>query len=146
MTDRAAGIKLTGMSVKLGRRPGLPLVGGTFAYLRDPLAFMRSQATRFGPVSELDLIGTRWTVLLGPDACGAALRNADKAFANGPGWGRLVGPFFDRGLMLLDFEEHHRHRRLLQAAFTRERLDGYTAALGPAVSRARRCSRPGAPA
>ena len=79
-------------------------------------------------------MGARGTVLLGPDACGEALRNADKAFANGPGWGRLVGPFFDRGLMLLDFEEHHQHRRLLQAAFTRDRLEGYTAALGPAVA------------
>ncbi len=110
-------------------------MGGTFAYLRDPLTFMRDQAARHGAVSEMDFVGSRWTVLLGPDACGEALRNADKAFASGPGWGRLVGPFFDRGLMLLDFEEHHRHRRLLQAAFTRDRLEGYTAALGPAVAR-----------
>ena len=36
--------------------------------------------------------------------------------------------------MLLDFEEHHRHRRLMQDAFTRPRLAGYTAALGPAVA------------
>ena len=65
-------------------------------------------------------------MLLGPDACGAALRNADKAFANGPGWGELVGPFFDRGLMLLDFEEHHRHRRIMQEAFTRDRISPAT--------------------
>jgi cytochrome P450 len=89
---------------------------------------------RFGPVSEMDFIGRRWTVLLGPDACGEALRNPDKAFASKPGWGQLVGPFFDGGLMLLDFEEHHRHRRLMQEAFTRDRLAGYTAALGPAVA------------
>jgi cytochrome P450 len=95
---------------------------------------MREQYDDFGPVSEMDFVGRRWTVLLGPDACGEALRNADKAFANAPGWGALVGPFFDRGLMLLDFEEHHRHRRLLQEAFTRDRLSGYAAALGPAVA------------
>ena len=95
---------------------------------------MSTQYAKFGPVSEISFLGSRWTVLLGPDACGAALRNADKAFASGPGWGRLVGPFFERGLMLLDFEEHHRHRRLMQEAFTRPRLAGYTAALGPAVA------------
>jgi len=95
---------------------------------------MSTQYAKFGPVSEISFLGNRWTVLLGPDACGAALRNADKAFASGPGWGRLVGPFFERGLMLLDFEEHHRHRRLMQEAFTRPRLAGYTAALGPAVA------------
>jgi cytochrome P450 len=116
------------------RRRGLPYLGGTFAYLHDPLRMMREQYDDFGPVSEMDFVGRRWTVLLGPDACGEALRNADKAFANAPGWGALVGPFFDRGLMLLDFDEHHRHRRLMQEAFTRDRLSGYTAALGPAVS------------
>ena len=116
------------------RRRGLPFVGSTLAYLRDPLLMMRTQVDGYGAVSELTFLGARWTVLLGPDACGAALKNADKAFASGPGWGQLVGPFFDRGLMLLDFEEHHRHRRLMQEAFTRSRLTGYTAALGPAVA------------
>jgi cytochrome P450 len=116
------------------RRRSLPLIGATLAYVRDPLSMMREQYDDLGPVSEIDFLGGRWTLLLGPDACGAALRNADKAFANGPGWGKLVGPFFDRGLMLLDFEEHHRHRRLMQEAFTRPRLAGYVAALGPAIA------------
>ncbi|MCX6396745.1 MAG: cytochrome P450 [Propionibacteriales bacterium] len=115
-------------------RRGIPGIGGTLAYVKDPLVFMNDQYARFGPVSEMGFIGKRWTILLGPDACGEALRNADKAFASKAGWGALVGPFFDGGLMLLDFEEHHRHRRLMQAAFTRDRLAGYTAALGPAVA------------
>ncbi len=116
------------------RRRGLPYVGQTLAYIRNPLTMMREQYDSYGPVSEIDFIGRRWTVLLGPDACEAAFRNADKAFASGDGWGYLVGPFFDRGLMLLDFEEHHRHRRIMQSAFTRDRLEGYTAALQPAVA------------
>jgi cytochrome P450 len=116
------------------RRRGLPLIGCTLEYVRDPLRMMSTQYAGFGPVSEIGFLGGSWTVLLGPDACGAALKNADKAFASGPGWGKLVGPFFDRGLMLLDFEEHHRHRRLMQEAFTRPRLAGYTATLGPAVA------------
>jgi cytochrome P450 len=72
-------------------------------------------------------------VALGPDACEAVLRNKDKAFANGPAWGQIVGPFFDRGLMLLDFEEHHAHRRIMQEAFTRDRLASYTTAMHPAI-------------
>ncbi|WP_283252083.1 cytochrome P450 [Aeromicrobium wangtongii] len=116
------------------RRRGVPYIGSTLQYVRDPLTMMRTQYDGWGPVSDIDFIGKRWTVLLGPDACEAALRNADKAFASGDGWGYLVGPFFDRGLMLLDFEEHHRHRRIMQSAFTRDRLEGYTAALQPAVA------------
>ncbi|MFL6171736.1 MAG: cytochrome P450 [Marmoricola sp.] len=129
------------MSVRWGtppitapRRRGVPFVGGTAAYLRDPLAFMTDQYARFGPVSEMDFVGDHWTVLLGPDACAEALRNGDKAFSSRLGWGRLVGPFFDRGLMLLDFEEHHQHRRLMQEAFTRPRLEGYVAGLSPAIT------------
>jgi cytochrome P450 len=122
---------MTTRPVPLRRR--VPLLGGTLAYLHDPLTFMADHYDRFGPVSDLTFIGKRWTILLGPDACGEALRNPEKAFANAPGWGELVGPFFDRGLMLLDFEEHHRHRRLMQEAFTRDRITGYAAALAPAV-------------
>ena len=116
------------------RRRALPVVGATFSYFNDPLRMMREQYDACGPVSELDFIGGVSTVLLGPDACGAALQNKDKAFANEPGWGELVGPFFDRGLMLLDFEEHHQHRMMMQQAFTRPRLESYTAAMGPALA------------
>ena len=116
------------------RRRGLPWIGQTLDYVRNPLTMMRTQYDGWGPVSETAFLGKRWTMLLGPDACEAAFRNADKAFASGEGWGYLVGPFFDRGLMLLDFDEHHRHRRIMQSAFTRDRLEGYTAALQPAVS------------
>ena len=35
--------------------------------------------------------------------------------------------------MLLDFEEHLYHRRVMQQAFTHERLKGYFARLGPAI-------------
>ena len=36
--------------------------------------------------------------------------------------------------MLLDFEEHHLHRRIMQQAFTRDRLAGYTGPSVPAVA------------
>jgi len=119
---------------RVPRRRALPVLGPTLAYVRDPLALMRHQYDQHGPVSEMPFLGRRWTVLTGPDACGEALRNPDKAFSNELGWDYLVGPFFHRGLMLLDFEEHHRHRRLMQEAFTRDRLRGYTERLGPAVA------------
>ncbi|HEY9564417.1 MAG TPA: cytochrome P450 [Nocardioides sp.] len=125
------------------RRRGIPYLGGTLDYLRDPQRMMSEHYARFGPVSEMDFIGQRWTVLLGPDATSAALRNPEKAFASEPGWGRLVGPFFHGGLMLLDFAEHHRHRRVLQQAFTRQRLEGYLGALGPAVATGLTEWRPG---
>jgi cytochrome P450 len=115
-------------------RARVPLVGGTLDYVRDPLDFMQRVHDAHGPVSDHTMLGATWTLLIGPDAVGAALVNRDKAFANGPGWAHLVGPFFDRGLMLLDFEEHHAHRRLMQEAFTRDRLASYADQLAPAVA------------
>ncbi|MDJ0424012.1 MULTISPECIES: cytochrome P450 [Dietzia] len=114
-------------------RSKLPILGGTLEYVHSPLATMARRYRDHGPVSDLNFLGATWTALIGPDACQAALQNADKAFASGPGWGYLVGPFFNRGLMLLDFEEHHHYRHIMQEAFTRPRLEGYTRRLAPLV-------------
>ncbi|GAA1159729.1 cytochrome P450 [Nocardioides aquiterrae] len=114
---------------------GLPVIGRSLEYARDPMALFRKQWAAYGPVSPMSLLGKdRWVMLLGPDACEVALRNADKAWANGPAWTYLVGPFFGRGLMFLDFDEHHLHRRIMQQAFTRDRLENYTAAMHPAIT------------
>ncbi len=121
---------------------GLPVLGRVTAYAKDPVALMRHQWETYGPVSPFPFLGQTFVMLLGPDACEEALRNADKAFANGPAWGRLVGPFFHRGLMLLDAEEHHTHRRIMQEAFTRDRLTGYVTMMHPAIERGLASWRP----
>lgn len=115
---------------------GLPVLGQLLDYARDPQALFERQWTTYGAVSPLRVAGRhRWAMLLGADALEAVFANRDKAFANQPAWSYLVGPFFHGGLMLLDFEEHHLHRRILQQAFTRDRLEGYTARVHPAVAR-----------
>lgn len=111
----------------------LPVMGPTLEYVDSPLATMFRRYRQHGPVSEVSILGQTWTALLGPDACQIALQNPEKAFASGPGWGYLVGPFFDRGLMLLDFDEHKHYRKLMQEAFVRPRLEGYTRTLAPLV-------------
>ncbi|MFF3490295.1 cytochrome P450 [Streptomyces sp. NPDC002795] len=112
---------------------GLPWIGQLFAYAKDPVAFYRRGWERYGPVAPFHVLGKNSAMLLGPDACGEALLNKDKAFANEPAWAQLVGPFFHGGLMLIDFDEHKAHRRIMQQAFTRERLAAYTRRLHPAI-------------
>jgi cytochrome P450 len=106
-----------------------PLVGSTLTYVRNPQQLFRRQWQAHGPVSRISFLGKPWALLLGPDACAEVLVNRDKAFASGAGWIEAAGPFFGRGLMFLDFAEHHLHRRIMQQAFTRERLEGYTAGM-----------------
>lgn len=117
---------------------GLPVVGRLFDYAKDPVSLMRHQWETYGAVSPFNAIFSQAVMLLGPDACEEAFRNKDKAFANEPAWGQIVGPFFNRGLMLIDFEEHHAHRRIMQEAFTRDRLVAYTGAMHPAIEQGMR--------
>ena len=135
MVDQAsAEAALKDVPVQLRSDRGLPVVGRLFEYAKDPVAFFRHQWETYGPVSPFSAVFDSAVVLLGPDACEQALRNKDKAFANEPAWGRIVGPFFNRGLMLLDFEEHHGHRRIMQEAFTRDRLTAYAERMHPAIA------------
>lgn len=112
---------------------GLPVVGQLLQYAKDPLALFQREWDHYGPVAPMNSLGRKAALLLGPDACGAALLNKDGALANEPAWSQLVGPFFHGGLMLIDFDEHKRHRRILQQAFTRPRLQSYTERLHPAI-------------
>ncbi|HVV21213.1 MAG TPA: cytochrome P450 [Pseudonocardiaceae bacterium] len=130
---RALAPAPTGLKPVLGNY-GMPGLGYGPAYIRDPLTLWQQRYRELGPVSWHGAFGMRMVALLGPDACAAALVNGDKAFANGPGWGKFIGPFFERGLMLLDFDEHRTHRRILQQAFTTERLARYVEALHPAIT------------
>ncbi|MGA9872682.1 MAG: cytochrome P450 [Rhodococcus sp. (in: high G+C Gram-positive bacteria)] len=112
---------------------GMPLIGHTLEYIRDPLALFRSRWEKYGEVSWLTMAGKRWITVLGPDACQEVLQNKDKAFVNSDGWSLLIGPFFHGGLMLLDSDEHMRHRRIMQQAFTRDRLTRSVESLNPVV-------------
>ena len=104
---------------------GLPIFGYTFDVLSGKLYNSRERYDKYGPVSWLRAFGRTNVTVTGPEATSIVLQNRDRAFANGPGWGFLIGRFFNRGLMLLDFDEHHRHRRIMQQAFTSDRLAGY---------------------
>ena len=69
------------------------------------------------------------------DERGSIARIEADALAMSNGWDPLIGPFFDRGVMLMDFEEHRHHRRIMQQAFKRERLVAYLDKMNPAIAR-----------
>jgi cytochrome P450 len=113
---------------------GPPILGHTLHFTRDPLGWSRYFYDRHGPVAWTNTFGIRIVSAAGPDAAERVLVNRDKAFSNGRGWEYFIGPFFRRGIMLLDFEEHLHHRRIMQQAFTRERLASYLDSMNPAIA------------
>lgn len=111
---------------------GPPLVGHVLNSSRFGTDFARERHSRIGPVSWVGAFGTRIVNVSGPEATQEVFINADKAFSQ-QGWAFLIDRFFHRGLMLLDFDEHRIHRRIMQQAFTRDRLASYVRQFGPTV-------------
>lgn len=101
---------------------------------RDPFAFADRRRARFGNVSGLDAFGVQMVVTGDPRAAQEILMNKDRAFANGPAWSYFIGPFFNRGVMLLDFDEHRHHRHILQQAFSTSALKGYMQEMQPMIA------------
>ncbi|WP_312867522.1 cytochrome P450 [Amycolatopsis pithecellobii] len=111
---------------------GAPLLGHTLDSMRFGVDFALHRYETYGPVSWLGIFGRRFVMLAGPEATQVALANKDKAFSQ-EAWRFFLDRFFYRGLMLLDFDEHHLHRRIMQVAFTRDRLTGYARQFAPVL-------------
>jgi cytochrome P450 len=103
---------------------GLPIFGHALPAATMPVEFLRSRLETYGPVSWVRGFSMPFVLALGPEASREVLASNDHVFSQ-KGQEFFSGRFFNRGLMFLDFEEHHSHRRIMQEAFTRERLNGY---------------------
>ena len=103
---------------------GLPVLGHLIEIFRGGPEFVLESYRKYGPVYYTKTPALDAVVALGPDATGEVFANRNKDFTT-VAWNDVIGPFFDRGLLLMDGDEHMRHRRIMQEAFTRSRLSGY---------------------
>lgn len=114
---------------------GAPFLGHALESLSDPLQVTMDRFERFGPVSWSGMVGLKVVNVVGPDALERVWMNKDKAFSSELGWDPMIGAFFHRGIMLMDFEEHMAHRRVLQQAFTKTRLLAYLDIMTPRITK-----------
>ncbi|KAA1421296.1 cytochrome P450 [Nocardioides humilatus] len=105
--------------------PGLPGVGKTVEMLRHGFIAARRYSDRHGPVFWTNAFGRKIVWTTSPEAAKEVLTTKSKSISQA-GWRYFIEAFFERGLMLLDGQEHLLHRRIMQEAFTRPRLEGYT--------------------
>ena len=103
---------------------GLPLLGHIVEMFRQGPDFPLHLYNTRGPITFADSPILPSIVALGPDATQTIFANKNKDYSQ-RGWLPVIGPFFNRGLMMLDFDEHMGHRRIMQSAFTRPRLASY---------------------
>jgi cytochrome P450 len=112
---------------------GLPIIGHMVEFFRGGPDFAMRIYRTLGPVSYSYSPALAAVLALGPDATQTVFSNRNKDFSQ-RAWDPVIGPFFKRGLMLLDFDEHLFHRRIMQEAFTRSRLSGYVEHIDQVVS------------
>src|ERR1700760_533471 len=112
---------------------GLPVLGHIIEMLRGGPDYLKFLYETKGPVVFGDSPVLPGIAALGPDAAQVVYSNRNKDYSQ-QGWVPVIGPFFRRGLMLLDFDEHMFHRRIIQEAFVRSRLAGYVEQMDHVVS------------
>ena len=103
---------------------GMPVLGHLIELFRGGPDYVLGTYRKFGPVHYSKTPALNAVAALGPDATQEVFSNRNKDFST-VAWQTVIGPFFNRGLLLMDFDEHMYHRRIMQEAFTRTRLSGY---------------------
>ena len=103
---------------------GMPMLGHLIEVFRGGPDYVLETYRKFGPVHYSKTPALNAVAALGPDATQEVFSNRNKDFST-VAWQTVIGPFFNRGLLLMDFDEHMYHRRIMQEAFTRTRLSGY---------------------
>jgi len=103
---------------------GLPVLGHLIEVFRGGPEFILEGYRKNGPVYFTKTPALHAIAAVGPDATQEVFSNRNKDFTT-VAWNDVIGPFFDRGLLLMDGDEHMFHRRIMQEAFTRTRLSGY---------------------
>jgi len=104
---------------------GWPVLGNTFENLRDPRAYTRRMVETYGPVYRHRSFFQEQVSLIGPQANEFFFLDKDKALSSKKGWWPYLKDLFPRGLMLLDFDEHRLHRRIMQQAFKARAMQRY---------------------
>lgn len=122
----------SGLQPVVGDR-GLPLFGHMIEMLRGGPDYLQFLYETKGPLIFGDSAMLPFVAALGPDATQVIYSNRNKDYSQ-QGWTPVIGAFFNRGLMLLDFEEHMFHRRIMQEAFVRSRLTSYVEQMDHVVS------------
>jgi len=104
---------------------GLPGIGETLAFTKDPFAFVAERRARYGRVFRTSLLGSSWAVLVGPEPFEAFYdpENVKREGANPANVQTLFGGA--DVINNLDGSEHTRRKGVVSAALSREAIEAY---------------------
>lgn len=114
---------------------GWPVVGHTLMFVRDAAGLIDRRRQQHGDVFRMRVLGREGVTFLTPQATREVFLDPGKVLSSEQGWSNTIGELFRNGLMLRDFDDHHRHRRVMQQAFSRAALTGYVDAIHDVTDR-----------
>jgi cytochrome P450 len=104
---------------------GLPLVGNTLAFLRDPVGFYDELAAYDSDVVAYNIAGDDGYMIRHPEAIQRVLVTDASDYGRAQITQDSLGQVADGGLFLTEGEKWQRERTALQPAFYRERIETY---------------------
>ena len=103
---------------------GLPFIGETLDFLRDP-QFARKRQAQYGSLFKTQILGRPTAFFCGPEANEFLLSSHADSFSWRGGWPDTFQELLGESLFLQEGAEHRRNRRLLMPAFHGKALEGY---------------------
>jgi len=117
---------------RIPRDMGLPLLGYTLDFVRDPLALSEKLYRRNGPVLRTRTM-VETILMYGPEANQFVLQNTDHQFSSHWGWWYHLHRVFPSNVMMMDGDEHWFQRKLMAHAFKKPQLVDYLARMNPEI-------------
>ena len=104
---------------------GLPGIGETLEFVKDPFTFIQKRRTRYGRVFRTSLLGRSMAILIGPEPLEAFYDPAN-VVREGANPGNIQALFGGTGLInALDGAAHAARKQFVSAALSREAVESY---------------------
>lgn len=103
------------------RHRGFPLVGSTFAFVRDPLAFLSLVQQRYPRLATVNLLGRPITLIQTAEDARHILQENNRNYHKSEAY-KILAIFLGNGLLTSEDDFWRRQRKLAQPAFYKQRL------------------------
>src|SRR3954449_4214019 len=105
-------------------RNGLPLLGETLSFAKNPFRFIEERLSAHGRIFRSNVLGRKAAIVAGPEAAGAFI-DPNVIMREGAMPPHVQELFGGRSLPLLDGEVHSARKKLVNQAFNRAAMSAY---------------------
>ncbi len=112
---------------------GWPYFGKSFRLIFGLKELAEEHYAKYGEVSRVRSLGKNFLMVLGADNFRDLLLDTEQNFSSEMGYTFGLGDFYKGGLLLRDFDDHLRQRRIMQKAFKMDAMRKYVPEMAPII-------------